>query len=110
MSVLVTAASEHGATREIAARIGAELAEHGIDVDLEEPEKVQDLAQYDGFVVGSALYLTGGFGTGPSRIWGPPPMSRPARRCESGVRNTGGVRWHSARRLRPGGSAPSRFS
>ena len=57
MTVLITAASEHGATREIAARIGAELAEHGIDVDLEEPEKVQDLAQYDGFVVGSAIYL-----------------------------------------------------
>ena len=57
MTVLITAASEHGATREIAARIGADLADHGIDVDLKEPEEVQDLAPYDGFVVGSAIYL-----------------------------------------------------
>jgi menaquinone-dependent protoporphyrinogen oxidase len=57
MTVLITAASEHGATREIAGRIGTDLAEHGIDVDLKEPEEVQDLAPYDGFVVGSAIYL-----------------------------------------------------
>jgi menaquinone-dependent protoporphyrinogen oxidase len=57
MTVLVTAASEHGATREIAARIGANLAEQGVEVELKNPEDVQKLSQYDAFVVGSAIYL-----------------------------------------------------
>ena len=57
MTVLITAASEHGATREIAARIGADLAEHGFEVELEEPDEVQELSRYDAFVVGSAVYL-----------------------------------------------------
>ena len=57
MTVLIAAASEHGATREIAARIGADLAEHGIEVEFRKPEEVQDLSGYDGFVVGSAIYL-----------------------------------------------------
>ena len=53
----MTAASEHGATGEIAARIGADLAERGFDVDVKEPAEVQDLAPYDACVVGSAVYL-----------------------------------------------------
>lgn len=57
MTVLVTAASEHGATREIAARIGADLAEQGIEVEVREPEQVQDVSPYEAFVAGSAIYL-----------------------------------------------------
>ena len=57
MTVLVTAASEHGATGEIAARIGADLAERGFDVDVKKPAEVEDLAAYDAFVVGSAVYM-----------------------------------------------------
>jgi menaquinone-dependent protoporphyrinogen oxidase len=57
MTVLVTAASNHGATREIASRIGADLAEQGFDVEVRDPDDVQALTQYDAFVVGSAIYL-----------------------------------------------------
>ena len=57
MNVLVTAASEHGSTREIAARIGAHLTEQGLEVDVKEPEDVRELAAYDAFVVGSAVYM-----------------------------------------------------
>lgn len=57
MSVLITAASEHGATREIAARIGADLAAQGFEVELKEPDEVQVLSRYDAVVVGSAVYL-----------------------------------------------------
>lgn len=57
MTVLVTAASEHGATREIAARIGDDLAEQGLEVELKNPEDVHEVSQYDACVVGSAIYL-----------------------------------------------------
>jgi menaquinone-dependent protoporphyrinogen oxidase len=57
MSVLVAAASKHGATREIAARIGARLAELGVDVEVEDLERVTDVGGYDAFVVGSGIYL-----------------------------------------------------
>jgi menaquinone-dependent protoporphyrinogen oxidase len=57
MTVLLTAASEHGATGEIAARIGADLAEQGVEVEVKKPEEVRELAQYEAFVVGSAIYL-----------------------------------------------------
>jgi menaquinone-dependent protoporphyrinogen oxidase len=57
MTVLVTAASEHGATDEIAARIGADLAERGFEVDVRAPDEVHDLDPYEAFVVGSAVYM-----------------------------------------------------
>jgi menaquinone-dependent protoporphyrinogen oxidase len=57
MTALVTAASKHGATGEIAARIGAGLAERGVEVDVKNPQDVHDIDQYDAFVVGSALYM-----------------------------------------------------
>jgi menaquinone-dependent protoporphyrinogen oxidase len=57
MTVLVTAASEHGATDEIAARIGADLAQRGFEVDVRAPDEVHDLAPYEAFVVGSAVYM-----------------------------------------------------
>lgn len=57
MTVLVTTASEHGATREIAARIADDLARRGIDVEVKAPEQVDELSRYDAFVIGSAIYL-----------------------------------------------------
>jgi menaquinone-dependent protoporphyrinogen oxidase len=57
MPVLVTAASEHGATREIAARIADDLARRDIDAEVKAPEQVDDLSRYDAFVIGSAVYL-----------------------------------------------------
>ena len=57
MTVLVTAASEHGATEEIAAWIGAGLAAHGVDVDVRKLDEVDDVERYDAFVLGSAVYL-----------------------------------------------------
>ena len=57
MTVLVAAASKHGATREIAARIGARLAERGVDVQVENLDQVTDVGGYDAFVIGSGIYL-----------------------------------------------------
>jgi menaquinone-dependent protoporphyrinogen oxidase len=56
MTVLVAAASKHGATDEIAERIGADLAEHGIDADVKRLNEVEDLSEYDAFVLGSAIF------------------------------------------------------
>ena len=57
MTVLVAAASNHGATDEIAARIGADLAECGLDVEVKKLEEVSELGRYEAFVLGSAIYL-----------------------------------------------------
>ena len=57
MTVLVAAASEHGATAEIAAWIGAGLAANGVDVDVRKLEEVDDVERYNAFVLGSAVYL-----------------------------------------------------
>ena len=57
MTVLIATASKHGATREIAARIGKRLAERGIDVDVKNLERTEDLGGYDAFLIGSGIYL-----------------------------------------------------
>jgi menaquinone-dependent protoporphyrinogen oxidase len=57
MTVLVAAASKHGGTDEIAARIGADLAEHGVAVEVKKLEDVHDLAGYDAYVLGSGIYF-----------------------------------------------------
>jgi menaquinone-dependent protoporphyrinogen oxidase len=57
MTVLVTAASNHGGTDEIAARIAADVAERGIEVELKNPEELRDVSHYDAFVVGSGIYF-----------------------------------------------------
>ena len=56
MRVLVTAASRHGATFEIARTIGDTLATAGIEADVRPPEEVDNVAAYDGVVIGSAVY------------------------------------------------------
>jgi menaquinone-dependent protoporphyrinogen oxidase len=57
MTVLVTAASRHEATHEIAETIGRVLAERGLDVDVTRVEEVDDLRRYNAVVLGSAVYV-----------------------------------------------------
>jgi menaquinone-dependent protoporphyrinogen oxidase len=56
MRVLVAYASSTGFTKGIAEFIGERLRQHGTDVDVQEADSVKDLADYDAFVIGSALY------------------------------------------------------
>ncbi|MBX3032163.1 MAG: flavodoxin domain-containing protein [Chloroflexi bacterium] len=56
MRVLVTAASRHGSTWGIATAIAGTLQDSGIDVDLLVPDDVMTLEDYDGVVIGSAVY------------------------------------------------------
>jgi menaquinone-dependent protoporphyrinogen oxidase len=57
MTVLVAAASRHGATAEIADRIGADLAGRGLPVEVKKLSEVEDLDGYHAVVLGSAVYL-----------------------------------------------------
>lgn len=54
--VLVTAASKHGATSEIADAIASELALAGTTVTRLDPEDIDTLENYDAVVLGSAVY------------------------------------------------------
>jgi menaquinone-dependent protoporphyrinogen oxidase len=56
MKVLVTAASRHGSTSDIASAIIRVLRLRGFDEDLVEPAEVNDLMDYDAVVLGSAVY------------------------------------------------------
>jgi menaquinone-dependent protoporphyrinogen oxidase len=56
VNVLVAYATHHGATREIAERIAATLAQSGLHVSVEQVDHTRDVADYDAFVIGSALY------------------------------------------------------
>lgn len=56
MKVLVTASSRHGATAEIAERIGETLVAAGLDADVRPPEAVTSVTEYDAVIVGSAVY------------------------------------------------------
>jgi menaquinone-dependent protoporphyrinogen oxidase len=57
MTVLVSAATKHGATGEIAKRIGADLAGRGIEVEVKRPQDVTDISSYEAVVLGSAVYF-----------------------------------------------------
>ena len=57
MTVLVTAASNHGATAEIAARISGDLAEMDVEVELKKVDELRDVSDYEAFVVGSGIYF-----------------------------------------------------
>jgi menaquinone-dependent protoporphyrinogen oxidase len=56
MRVLVTAASKHDATAEIAAAIGAEFADNGIPATVARPDDVTTIEGFDAAVIGSAVY------------------------------------------------------
>jgi menaquinone-dependent protoporphyrinogen oxidase len=55
--ILVTYASKHGATAEIAEQIGAVLREADLWVDVEPTEQVATLVPYQAVVLGSAVYI-----------------------------------------------------
>lgn len=57
MKVLVTAASRHGSTEEMADAIGTTLSGAGLEVIRQAPDEVQNLVDYDAVVLGSAIYL-----------------------------------------------------
>jgi menaquinone-dependent protoporphyrinogen oxidase len=56
MRVLVTAASKHGATNEIAEAIGAELETRGLEVTVAPVQDVEAIDGYGAVVLGSAIY------------------------------------------------------
>jgi menaquinone-dependent protoporphyrinogen oxidase len=55
--VLVGYSSKYGATAEIAEKIGGALRQSGLQVDVLSLKNVKDVAPYNAFVVGSALYM-----------------------------------------------------
>lgn len=55
--VLVAYATKHGATTEIAERIGRVLSQAGLPVDVCRVEQVTDLEPYRAVVLGSAVYI-----------------------------------------------------
>jgi menaquinone-dependent protoporphyrinogen oxidase len=57
VTVLVAAASKHGATREIAQAIGRALEEQGVDVHVEAIDSLERVEGYDAFALGSAVYM-----------------------------------------------------
>jgi menaquinone-dependent protoporphyrinogen oxidase len=57
MKILVTAASRHDATAEIATAIAAVLRGRGHQVEEMAPDNVHDVSQYDAVVIGSAVYV-----------------------------------------------------
>jgi menaquinone-dependent protoporphyrinogen oxidase len=56
MRVLVTSASRHGSTREIADAVATELRAADVAVDVRAVGDVADLDRYDAVVLGSAVY------------------------------------------------------
>jgi menaquinone-dependent protoporphyrinogen oxidase len=56
MNVLVTYASKHGSTAEIARAIAASLRGQDLDADCVEVAHVESLDRYDALVLGSAVY------------------------------------------------------
>lgn len=56
MRVLVTAASKHGSTAQIAEVIADVVRSGGHDVVVEEPSSVHELRAFDACVIGSAVY------------------------------------------------------
>ena len=57
MRVLVACASKYGSTKGIADFIGEKLGQSGIEADVKSVEDVRDIAPYDAFVIGSAVYM-----------------------------------------------------
>jgi menaquinone-dependent protoporphyrinogen oxidase len=57
MRVLVTAASRHGATHEIAEAIANGLARRGVEAEARPVDELTGLDGYDAYVIGSAVYI-----------------------------------------------------
>jgi menaquinone-dependent protoporphyrinogen oxidase len=57
MTVLVTCASKHGATTELAEALGRDLWARGVDAEVCSADEVDGVRAYDAVVLGSALYM-----------------------------------------------------
>ena len=57
MRVLVSAASRHGSTAEMAAEVATVLGEAGIDAVVLAPDDIHSLDGWDAAVIGSAIYV-----------------------------------------------------
>lgn len=57
MRVLVTAASRHGATAEIATMIGQALTDGGIETEVKPLHGLHDVAGYNAVILGSGVYM-----------------------------------------------------
>ncbi|OGN87029.1 MAG: hypothetical protein A2158_06085 [Chloroflexi bacterium RBG_13_46_14] len=55
--VLVAYGSRYGGTREIAEKIGDVLKQENLEVDVLSADRAGDPAQYDGVIIGSAVYI-----------------------------------------------------
>lgn len=55
--VLVTYASQYGATQEIAEKIGAVLRQAGLQADVISVDRVRDLTPYLAVILGSSVYI-----------------------------------------------------
>ncbi len=55
-TLLVVSASKHGSTSEIAQAIGDEVASHGVDVTVADVDNPPLNVEFDGYVLGSAVY------------------------------------------------------
>ena len=55
--ILITYATEHGSTQEVAAAIAAALRREGLGADLRPAADVDDLGAYRGVILGSAIYI-----------------------------------------------------
>ena len=58
MRILVTAASKHGTTAQVADHLATRFTDAGFDVDRKNPEDVASIDGYDAVVCGSAVYMT----------------------------------------------------
>jgi len=57
MNILVTYASKHGSTEEVARSVAGHLRTAGLDVTLLPAAAVDELDHYDGVVLGGAIYM-----------------------------------------------------
>jgi menaquinone-dependent protoporphyrinogen oxidase len=57
VKILVACASKYGATKGIADFVGERLRQRGMQVDVMEIDAVRNPADYDAFVIGSAVYM-----------------------------------------------------
>jgi menaquinone-dependent protoporphyrinogen oxidase len=55
--ILVTYATQYGATQEIAERIGGKLSEFGFDADVFPVDSARDLNSYQAVIIGSGVYI-----------------------------------------------------
>jgi menaquinone-dependent protoporphyrinogen oxidase len=56
-SVLVAYATKHGSTREVAQALAETLRDNGLQVDTRPAAEVDDVASYEGIVLGGSLYV-----------------------------------------------------